>query len=262
MQGEKGVILVTGSSGFIGAAAARRQARDYFVVGLDREGNPHPPPEADACGSICATMRALRRRSIECATPTASASLASFTSPPSTISRVLRATVRRDHRGRYSEPIESVTIVRRRAVHFLEHDAGECPVSAGRADQRRLSARAEVAVSAIQGHDRRAALARARLNADRCIRIAGVYDGRCHSIPLAQQIQRVRAPTDQPPVPWESVTSARSRRSHPRCICCAMAKRAASEINAMTNHPEQHAAMPGKGIKSIGGTRPSGGNTP
>lgn len=67
MQGEKGVILITGSSGFIGAAAARRRARDYSVVGLDREGNPHPPPEAECVcvdlrhdASVCLVVHCLR----------------------------------------------------------------------------------------------------------------------------------------------------------------------------------------------------------
>src|SRR5438105_1168163 len=40
-------ILVTGSSGFIGAAVIRKLSDRYTMVGFDREGNPHPPPMAE-----------------------------------------------------------------------------------------------------------------------------------------------------------------------------------------------------------------------
>lgn len=42
------VVLVTGSSGFIGRAVVRRMARSFRIVGFDREGgNTHPPREAE-----------------------------------------------------------------------------------------------------------------------------------------------------------------------------------------------------------------------
>jgi nucleoside-diphosphate-sugar epimerase len=44
---EKPVVLVTGSSGLIGAAAIRELSGRYTMVGFDREGNPHPPPMAE-----------------------------------------------------------------------------------------------------------------------------------------------------------------------------------------------------------------------
>jgi len=40
-------ILVTGSSGLIGSALVRSLAADFDLIGLDREGPPHPPREAD-----------------------------------------------------------------------------------------------------------------------------------------------------------------------------------------------------------------------
>lgn len=42
-----GVVIVTGSSGFIGSALVKRLAERYRVVGFDREVPPHPPAEAE-----------------------------------------------------------------------------------------------------------------------------------------------------------------------------------------------------------------------
>src|SRR5687768_8889774 len=47
MESSRNVVLVTGSSGFIGSAVVERFAEDFTVVGLDRPGLPHPPPAAD-----------------------------------------------------------------------------------------------------------------------------------------------------------------------------------------------------------------------
>ena len=41
------VVLITGSSGLIGSAIIRRLADRYRLVGFDRDGPPHPPPEAE-----------------------------------------------------------------------------------------------------------------------------------------------------------------------------------------------------------------------
>src|SRR5438128_2408893 len=41
------VLLITGSSGFIGSAAIRRFAASYRLVVPDQEGPPHPPPNAE-----------------------------------------------------------------------------------------------------------------------------------------------------------------------------------------------------------------------
>jgi nucleoside-diphosphate-sugar epimerase/uncharacterized membrane protein len=40
-------VIVTGSSGFIGAALVKRLAKRYRVVGFDRDMPPHPPAEAE-----------------------------------------------------------------------------------------------------------------------------------------------------------------------------------------------------------------------
>ena len=44
---QKPAVLVTGSSGYLGAAVTRRLSEDYLVVGLDRYTPPHPPHMAE-----------------------------------------------------------------------------------------------------------------------------------------------------------------------------------------------------------------------
>lgn len=43
----KGIVIVTGSSGFIGAATIKRLAAEYIVVGFDQTLPTHPPAEAE-----------------------------------------------------------------------------------------------------------------------------------------------------------------------------------------------------------------------
>jgi nucleoside-diphosphate-sugar epimerase len=50
----KGTILITGSSGLIGAALVSRLAEDNRVIGFDLEGPPHPPPAAEC---VCVDLR-------------------------------------------------------------------------------------------------------------------------------------------------------------------------------------------------------------
>lgn len=68
-DGSAGVVLITGSSGFIGAGIIRRLAGRYRLVGLDRAGPPDPPPPAEAVDidlgsdeSVAAALDAVRER--------------------------------------------------------------------------------------------------------------------------------------------------------------------------------------------------------
>lgn len=40
------IVLITGSSGYLGAAIVRKLADEYTLVGLDRPGGPAPPSSA------------------------------------------------------------------------------------------------------------------------------------------------------------------------------------------------------------------------
>lgn len=44
---DRSVVIVTGSSGYVGSAVVRRLAAQYRVVGFDRHTPPHPPAEAE-----------------------------------------------------------------------------------------------------------------------------------------------------------------------------------------------------------------------
>ncbi len=44
---EKPVVIVTGSSGYIGSAVVKKLALHYRVIGFDRGSAPHPPAEAE-----------------------------------------------------------------------------------------------------------------------------------------------------------------------------------------------------------------------
>ncbi|MFU0505293.1 SPW repeat domain-containing protein [Pseudaminobacter sp. NGMCC 1.201702] len=47
MDVSKDIVVVTGSSGFIGSAVIKKLATRFTLVGLDRETPPHPPAEAE-----------------------------------------------------------------------------------------------------------------------------------------------------------------------------------------------------------------------
>lgn len=58
-ESKRGVVLITGASGFIGSALIRRLGQNYRVVGLDRAGPPDPPPPAEAVDFDLSTDKAV-----------------------------------------------------------------------------------------------------------------------------------------------------------------------------------------------------------
>src|SRR5687767_1398497 len=63
------VVLIAGSSGFIGSAVVERLAKTHRVVGFDQPGQPHPPPAAECLDvdltkdeSVAQCMRHVRER--------------------------------------------------------------------------------------------------------------------------------------------------------------------------------------------------------
>ena len=67
MSADSEVVVITGSSGFIGSALVMKLAEHYRVVGFDREIPPHPPPVAECVcidltsdSSVAAAFKRLR----------------------------------------------------------------------------------------------------------------------------------------------------------------------------------------------------------
>lgn len=64
MNSHEETIIVTGSSGLIGAAVSQRLAECFEVVGFDREGPPHPPPAVE-CVCVDVTSEESVMRGLE-----------------------------------------------------------------------------------------------------------------------------------------------------------------------------------------------------
>lgn len=60
-MGERGTILVTGSSGYLGYAVAKRLSEAFAVVGFDRRAPSHPPPTAECLYTDLTSEPSLRR---------------------------------------------------------------------------------------------------------------------------------------------------------------------------------------------------------
>lgn len=53
-EGQRSVVVVTGSSGLVGSALLRRLSTRWQVVGFDRDGQPQPPPQIEC---VCVDLR-------------------------------------------------------------------------------------------------------------------------------------------------------------------------------------------------------------
>lgn len=198
MDRQKETIIVTGSSGFIGYAVAKRLDRDFDVVGFDREGPPYPPPAAE-CVCVDLTSEESLQRGLEAVRVRHGERLASvihlaayydFSGEPSPLYEKL--TVRgteRLLRGLQSFHVEQFVFSSTMLVHAPTEPGQrineEWPLEPKWAYPE-SKVKTEQLIQAQRG-DIPAVL----------LRISGVYDDVCHSIPLAHQIQRIyeRRPT-------------------------------------------------------------------
>ncbi|MBN9518073.1 NAD(P)-dependent oxidoreductase [bacterium] len=185
-------VVITGSSGLIGGAAASRLARMYDVVGFDRPGAPHPPADIECVDldvtsdeSVRAGLRRVRERHGD------------------RIASVIHLAAHYDFKGEPSDQYETITVhgtcrllraLREFRVEqfvfsstMLVHKPGqpgekiteEAPL-APKWDYPKSKVRAEEVIRRERGGVPVVVL-----------RLAGVYDDDCHSIPLANQIQRI-----------------------------------------------------------------------
>jgi nucleoside-diphosphate-sugar epimerase len=191
-QPQQPPVIVTGSSGLIGAAVVRALAPHYQVIGFDRAGAPYPPPQAE-CVSVDVTKAESIRRGLERVRYAYGTRLAS----------VIHLAAYYDFSGEPSDLYEEVTVRgTERLLQALQAFQVEQfvfsstmlvhrPTSPGRpiSEEAPLEGTWEYPQSKIDTEQRICAR-RGNMPAVR-LRVAGVYTATCDSIPIAHQIQRI-----------------------------------------------------------------------
>lgn len=189
---DKEVVIVTGSSGLIGTKIIKRLAKSYRIIGLDREGNPFPPVEAE-CVCFDITSEESIRAAMERVCYGYGGKIAS----------VIHLAAYYDFSGKPSPLYEEVTVKgTEKFVKVLgEFDVGQFifsstnliykPTSPGQkiAEDCPLAPNWDYPESKVDTeeviHENRGDMPVVLL------RLAGVYDDEGHSIPIAHQIQRI-----------------------------------------------------------------------
>jgi nucleoside-diphosphate-sugar epimerase/uncharacterized membrane protein len=187
-------LLVTGSSGLIGSSLIDRVGENYLEIGFDREGPPHPPPATDRVidcdltsdDSVRAALDQVRRSGHRrIASVIHLAAYYSFSGEPSPLYE--QATVRgteRLLRGLRDFEVEQFIFSSTMLIHApcepgdrIHEDSPlrpkwDYPMSKVETEHLILRERGDTPVVFL--------------------RIAGVYDDRGHSIPIANQIKRIQ----------------------------------------------------------------------
>jgi nucleoside-diphosphate-sugar epimerase len=188
----KDIVIVTGSSGFIGSSLARALSDEYTVIGFDRPGPPDPPKEAvnipldlTSDEAVLKAMQSVKQRFGQ------------------KIASVVHLAAYYDFSGEPSDKYEQITVrgTRRLLGALQEFEVEQfifsssmlvhAPCQPGQAinedwpldpkwDYPKSKATTEEIL--LRDHGSIPLL---------ILRIAGVYDDQCHSIPLANQMQRI-----------------------------------------------------------------------
>ena len=192
MNEQKSTILVTGSSGRIGYPVAKRLAESFNVIGFDRRAPSHPPPSAE-CLYVDLTSDESLRRGLQAIRDLHGNHIAS----------VIHLAAYYDFSGEPSPLYENITVrgterllrmLRDFEVEqfiFSSTDLVYAPSGPGKRlnEESPLDPKWPYPKSKVETEK--------VIHAERgriptvILRIAGVYDDLCDSIPLAQQIQRI-----------------------------------------------------------------------
>ena len=191
-QDSKDVVLVTGSSGLIGCAFCKSLAKNYQIIGFDRDGYPFPPPEAECIcidlSSDGSVKHAFERVHYAYGERIASvahlAAYYSFSGEPSPLYEQI--TVRgteRMLRELQNFEVEQFVFSSTELVHAATEPGRaineDSPLDPNW-DYPKSKVETENLIQAQHGNIPIVIL-----------RIAGVYTDKCESIPLAHQIQRI-----------------------------------------------------------------------
>lgn len=192
MPSTKPVVLVTGSSGLIGSALVPALARKYRVVGFDRYTPPHPPAQAEC---ICVDLG--NKKDLEAAFKRVRLAYGS------TLASVVHLAAYYDFSGKPSPKYQKVTV--RGTRRLLEHLADfkveqflftstilvHSPGKPGRRidEDQPIDPKWDYPESKVETEE----LLRQNAGDMRItvLRLAGVYDEKCHSPPIASQVQRI-----------------------------------------------------------------------
>ena len=192
MSKQKDTILITGSSGRIGYPLAKRLAESFNVVGFDRYAPSHPPPSAE-CLYVDLTSDKSLRRGLEAIRELHGHRIASvihlaayydFSGAPSPLYDEI--TVRGTERllGMLQDfEVDQFIFSSTNLVHAAS-PPGKRINEDSPLDPKWPYPQSKVATEKII-HAKRGDIPVVIL------RIAGVYDDLCNSLPLAQQIQRI-----------------------------------------------------------------------
>jgi nucleoside-diphosphate-sugar epimerase len=192
MADEREIVVITGSSGLIGAAAAERLQERCHVVGFDQPGAPHPPAHIECIDldvtsdeSVRDGLRRVRERH------------------GNRIASVIHLAAYYDFSGASSDKYETITVrgTERLLRELRGFEVGQFVFSS----TMLVHAPCEPGLKINESWplDPTWAYPESKVRAEEVIRrergatptavlrMAGVYDDRCHSIPIANQIQRI-----------------------------------------------------------------------
>ena len=192
MKSQRPVVLVTGSSGLIGSAICNRLRQTYEVIGFDRAGPPHPPEHVTAIDVDLSSDASVREAGEHLRTHCGDR-----------LAAVIHLAAYYDFSGEPSELYEQITVQgTKRLLHALRGIAVDqliysssmlvhAPTHPGIpiTEASPLRPAWDYPKSKVEAEE----LLRAGCDATplTILRIAGIYDAQCHSIPLAHQIQRI-----------------------------------------------------------------------
>ena len=192
MNEHRGTILITGSSGRIGYPLAKRLAESYNVVGFDRRAPSHPPPSAE-CLYVDLTSDESLRRGLQAIRELHGNRIVS----------VIHLAAYYDFSGAQSPLYDEVTVRGTgRLLRMLQDFEVEqfifsstVLVHAPSAPGQRINEDSPLEPKWTYPESK--VKTEKVIHAERgkipvvILRIAGVYDDLCNSLPLAQQIQRI-----------------------------------------------------------------------